>query len=212
VPLLPLLPDTAPAPAAAAAASDVVEELKEKGVAEVSDGATCVFVEGSEVPLIVQKSDGGYGYASTDMAAIKQRINQEKADWVIYVTDIGQAPHFDMVFAAARKAGWLPEKGSAQVGGADRQAVAVLASQQRSAGLPHIEELQVCLACDMCVASCCLVPLGSQQQKLSAIPSLRVLAALGVRLAQLPTVVPRGSATGADVPLTCCCCCCSRRV
>jgi arginyl-tRNA synthetase len=95
---------------------DVVEELREKGVAEVSDGATCVFVEGSEVPLIVQKSDGGYGYASTDMAAIKQRVMQEKADWVIYVTDIGQAPHFDMVFAAARKAGWLPEKGSSQVG------------------------------------------------------------------------------------------------
>ncbi|KAF6266502.1 tRNA synthetases class I (R)-domain-containing protein [Scenedesmus sp. NREL 46B-D3] len=93
---------------------DVVEELREKGVAEVSDGATCVFVEGCEVPLIVQKSDGGYGYASTDMAAIKQRVTQEKADWVIYVTDIGQAPHFDMVFAAARRAGWLPEKGSAQ--------------------------------------------------------------------------------------------------
>ncbi|WIA09204.1 hypothetical protein OEZ86_011787 [Tetradesmus obliquus] len=93
---------------------DVVEELREKGVAEVSEGATCVFVEGCEVPLIVQKSDGGYGYASTDMAAIKQRVQQEKADWVIYVTDIGQAPHFDMVFAAARKAGWLPEKGSAQ--------------------------------------------------------------------------------------------------
>jgi arginyl-tRNA synthetase len=110
-----------PLPAAAAAALlhalDVVEELKEKGVAEVSDGATCVFVEGCEVPLIVQKSDGGYGYASTDMAAIKQRITQEKADWVIYVTDIGQAPHFDMVFAAARRAGWLPEKGSSQVRG-----------------------------------------------------------------------------------------------
>jgi arginyl-tRNA synthetase len=94
----------------------VVEELKEKGVAEVSDGATCVFVEGCEVPLIVQKTDGGFGYASTDMAAIKQRVTQEKADWVIYVTDIGQAPHFDMVFAAARRAGWLPEKGSSQVG------------------------------------------------------------------------------------------------
>jgi arginyl-tRNA synthetase len=93
----------------------VVEELKEKGVAEVSEGATCVFIEGCEVPLIVQKSDGGFGYASTDMAAIKQRITQEKADWVIYVTDIGQAPHFDMVFAAARRAGWLPEKGSSQV-------------------------------------------------------------------------------------------------
>lgn len=49
----------------------------------------CVFVEGCEVPLIVQKSDGGYGYASTDMAAIKQRVVDEQADWIIYVTDAG---------------------------------------------------------------------------------------------------------------------------
>lgn len=74
-----------------------------------------MFVEGQDIPLIVQKSDGGYGYASTDMAAIKQRLQDEKADWIIYVTDIGQATHFDMVFAAARKAGWMPAKGSAEV-------------------------------------------------------------------------------------------------
>lgn len=86
----------------------VVEELKESGVAVESEGATCVFVEGREVPLIVQKSDGGFGYASTDMAAVKQRVNDEKADWVIYVTDVGQSDHFAMVFAAARRAGWLP--------------------------------------------------------------------------------------------------------
>ncbi|KAI8475928.1 MAG: tRNA synthetases class I (R)-domain-containing protein [Monoraphidium minutum] len=86
----------------------VVEELKEAGVAVESEGATCVFVEGKEVPLIVQKSDGGYGYASTDMAAIKHRVKEEHADWVIYVTDVGQSEHFQLVFAAARRAGWLP--------------------------------------------------------------------------------------------------------
>ena len=58
-----------------------------QGVAVESEGATCVFVEGKEVPLIVQKSDGGYGYASTDMAAIKQRLNDEKADKVFSVSD-----------------------------------------------------------------------------------------------------------------------------
>jgi len=78
-------------------------------VSELSEGAMCVFIPGKEVPLIVQKSDGGYGYASTDMAAIKQRITDEKADWIIYVTDSGQASHFDLVFAAARRAGWLPK-------------------------------------------------------------------------------------------------------
>lgn len=74
-----------------------------------------MFVEGADIPLIVQKSDGGFGYASTDMAAIKQRLTDEKADWIIYVTDIGQASHFDMVFAAARRAGWLPAKDSTEV-------------------------------------------------------------------------------------------------
>ncbi|KDD75315.1 class I (R) tRNA synthetase [Helicosporidium sp. ATCC 50920] len=87
----------------------VVDALKEQGVACESDGAMCVFVEGKEVPLIVQKSDGGFGYASTDMAAIHQRIHEEKADWLVYITDVGQEPHFALVFAAARMAGYMPE-------------------------------------------------------------------------------------------------------
>lgn len=87
---------------------DTVDDLVAKGVAEISDGATCVFVEGQDIPLIVRKSDGGFGYASTDMAAIKQRIDVEKADWIIYVTDVGQSQHFDLVFGAAKKAGYLP--------------------------------------------------------------------------------------------------------
>ena len=64
-----------------------------------------------QIPLIIQKSDGGFGYASTDMAALKHRLNVEKADWIIYVTDCGQAGHFEQVFAAARKAGWLKAGG-----------------------------------------------------------------------------------------------------
>ncbi|KAG1677444.1 hypothetical protein FOA52_001899 [Chlamydomonas sp. UWO 241] len=87
----------------------VVEELKEQGVAEVDNGAVCIFVEGHKVPLIIQKSDGGFGYASTDMAALKHRLTQEKADWIIYVTDVGQSQHFEMIFLAAKKAGWLKD-------------------------------------------------------------------------------------------------------
>eukprot|EP00199_Chlamydomonas_sp_CCMP681_P000318 CAMPEP_0119106360 /NCGR_PEP_ID=MMETSP1180-20130426/4070_1 /TAXON_ID=3052 ORGANISM="Chlamydomonas cf sp, Strain CCMP681" /NCGR_SAMPLE_ID=MMETSP1180 /ASSEMBLY_ACC=CAM_ASM_000741 /LENGTH=596 /DNA_ID=CAMNT_0007091677 /DNA_START=206 /DNA_END=1996 /DNA_ORIENTATION=- len=85
---------------------DIVKELTDKGVAQLSEGATCVFVEGQTVPLIVQKSDGGFGYASTDMAAIKHRIYNEKGEWLIYVTDAGQSQHFDMIYAAGRMAGW----------------------------------------------------------------------------------------------------------
>ncbi|KAI7841040.1 hypothetical protein COHA_005268 [Chlorella ohadii] len=87
----------------------LVEDLMARGVAVESDGAKCVFVEGKDIPLIVQKSDGGFGYASTDMAAVKHRIDEEKADWIIYITDMGQSSHFDLVFAGAEKAGYLPK-------------------------------------------------------------------------------------------------------
>lgn len=66
-------------------------------------------MDGQKVPLMVQKSDGGFGYATTDLAALRQRLTEEKAKWVIYVTDVGQTQHFQMIFAAAKKAGWLAE-------------------------------------------------------------------------------------------------------
>lgn len=69
----------------------------------------CIFVEGQKVPLIIQKSDGGFGYATTDLAAVRHRLTEEKAEWIIYVTDVGQSQHFQMIFAAAKKAGWLKD-------------------------------------------------------------------------------------------------------
>lgn len=88
----------------------VLEELTEKGIAVVNDGALCIFSEGSEVPLICRKSDGGFNYASTDLAALSYRTRSEDADWIIYVTDMSQQRHFDAVFDAARRAGWLNDK------------------------------------------------------------------------------------------------------
>ena len=94
----------------------IVEELKQKGLVQISDGATCLFVEGfqsregTEMPLMLQKSDGGYTYDTTDMAAIKHRIQVEKADRIIYVVDAGQSSHFQMVFKAAEMAGYLDPK------------------------------------------------------------------------------------------------------
>jgi len=98
----------------------LVEDLVRSGVAEVSEGATCVFVEGDEVPLIIRKSDGGFGYGTTDMAALRQRLEEERADWVIYVTDQGQSGHFDKVFKAARKAGWVAGAGDGAGGDGPR--------------------------------------------------------------------------------------------
>jgi arginyl-tRNA synthetase len=92
----------------------LVDELERSGVAVVDDGALCVFVDGFEAPLIVRKSDGGYGYATTDLAAIRRRVGELDADRLIYVTDARQAGHFAQVFAAARKAGFLPDHVTAE--------------------------------------------------------------------------------------------------
>ncbi|OYO17178.1 arginyl-tRNA synthetase [Propionibacteriaceae bacterium ES.041] len=87
----------------------VCDELEANGVAVIDNGALCVFVDGFDAPLIVRKSDGGYGYATTDLAAIRRRVRELHADRIIYVTDARQSGHFRQVFAAARKAGWLPD-------------------------------------------------------------------------------------------------------
>ncbi|MFF4100846.1 arginine--tRNA ligase [Streptomyces sp. NPDC001903] len=87
--------------------------LEESGVAVRSNGALCVFFDeykgpdGNPTPLIVQKSDGGFGYAATDLSAIRDRVGNLKADTLIYVVDARQSLHFKMVFETARRAGWL---------------------------------------------------------------------------------------------------------
>jgi arginyl-tRNA synthetase len=93
--------------------ADVVRELTDAGIAVESQGALCVFEpdilgpEGDPIPLILRKSDGGYGYDTTDLATIRYRLRDLKADRLLYVVDARQALHFRMVFAAARRAGWL---------------------------------------------------------------------------------------------------------
>ena len=88
----------------------VIEEFDEKGLISVEEGgAKCVFVPKYKVPLMLQKSDGGYGYDSTDMAAIKYRIEDMNASQIVYITDFTQGDHFQMVFAAAKKIGWVTD-------------------------------------------------------------------------------------------------------
>lgn len=91
---------------------EVINDLEQKHLIKISNGAKCVYLdgftnrEGDPLPLIVQKSDGGYNYATTDLAAVKHRVNTEHGSWLIYVTDAGQSQHFNMVFAAAKLAGY----------------------------------------------------------------------------------------------------------
>jgi len=85
----------------------LVEELKARGLCKESDGAVCFFVPRvADIPLMAVKSDGGFGYDSTDLAAIYHRLFVMRADWIVYLTDLGQESHFHMIFDAAEQAGW----------------------------------------------------------------------------------------------------------
>lgn len=101
--------------------ASIVEELQARGILVDSEGAKCIFLpgykgmDGKPLPLIVQKSDGGYLYATTDLAAVKHRVGTEKAKRIIYVTDAGQSQHFSMVFDAAKAANFIPEDGSIEL-------------------------------------------------------------------------------------------------
>ncbi|GII75872.1 arginine--tRNA ligase [Sphaerisporangium rufum] len=94
--------------------AEVADELEKAGVAVNSDGALCVFFEdiagqsGEPLPLIIRKRDGGFGYAATDLAAIRHRVGTLAARRILYVVDVRQALHFRMVFETARRIGWLP--------------------------------------------------------------------------------------------------------
>ena len=94
---------------------EVVEELLAAGVAKHSDGAVVVESEEVKAPdgqpavLMVQKRDGGYGYDTTDLATLRYRVRDLKADRILYVVDARQALHFRLIFEAARRMGWLTE-------------------------------------------------------------------------------------------------------
>eukprot|EP01053_Blabericola_migrator_P010742 Blabericola_migrator_1__10741@NODE_614_length_7277_cov_53_523024_g447_i0_p2_GENE_NODE_614_length_7277_cov_53_523024_g447_i0NODE_614_length_7277_cov_53_523024_g447_i0_p2_ORF_typecomplete_len595_score91_87tRNAsynt_1d/PF00750_19/1_7e114DALR_1/PF05746_15/7_9e02DALR_1/PF05746_15/8_7e33Arg_tRNA_synt_N/PF03485_16/1_8e12tRNAsynt_1e/PF01406_19/0_0053tRNAsynt_1/PF00133_22/0_9tRNAsynt_1/PF00133_22/59YebG/PF07130_12/9_8e02YebG/PF07130_12/1_2e04YebG/PF07130_12/8_7e02YebG/PF07130_12/7_5e03YebG/PF07130_12/1_5_ len=90
---------------------EVVKMIEARGFVTDSDGAKCVFTKSgrkaeNDVPLMLVKSDGGYGYDSTDSATIYHRLIIDKKQWVIYVTDVGQAEHFYKIFDLAEMMGW----------------------------------------------------------------------------------------------------------
>ena len=92
----------------------ILQSLQEQKLLQQSEGAQCVFLdefrnkEGEPLPTIVQKSDGGYLYATTDLAAIQHRCQKLHAERILYVVDARQSLHFQQVFAVARLAGFAP--------------------------------------------------------------------------------------------------------
>jgi len=105
---------------------DTVKELDACKLLEDDDGAKVIRTEANSVPLFIVKRDGGYGYDTTDMAAIRYRTKELNLDWIAYVTDAGQQRHFFACFEAAQRAGWvdgvrLDHVAFGVVQGADRQ-------------------------------------------------------------------------------------------
>jgi arginyl-tRNA synthetase len=100
--------------------ADVIDELDSKGLTEISDGAVCVFPpgfqnrNGDRLPLIVRKRDGGYGYATTDLATVRYWTGERGANDLLYVVGAPQAQHFAMIFTASRQAGWLTDEHHAE--------------------------------------------------------------------------------------------------
>ena len=93
----------------------VIDGLKDAELLVTDDGAQCVFLEGVQgkdgkpLPVIVQKSDGGFNYATSDLTCVIDRVERLGADLLLYVVGAPQQQHLEMVFAVARMAGWLPE-------------------------------------------------------------------------------------------------------
>jgi len=87
----------------------VIDELDSSSMLTLSDGAKCVFLDGDDIPVIVQKADGGYLYATTDLAALRYRAKVLGAKRISYVVDARQSQHFKQVFAIAKKCGFVPQ-------------------------------------------------------------------------------------------------------
>jgi arginyl-tRNA synthetase len=93
----------------------VVSTLDSLGLLRVSRGAECVFpagftgADGDPLPLIVRKSDGGFGYAATDLATVRHRIGTLAGTRLLYVIGLPQRQHLEMVYQTAREAGWLTD-------------------------------------------------------------------------------------------------------
>jgi arginyl-tRNA synthetase len=94
--------------------AEVCSELEGSGVAVISEGALCAFPpgfkgrDGQPLPVIIRKRDGGYNYSTTDLATVRYRVRDLHVDRAIYVVGSAQALHFQMIFAVARQAGWVP--------------------------------------------------------------------------------------------------------
>ncbi len=162
----------------------VCDDLEERGIAVHDDGALVVFVDGLDVPAILRNKNGGYGYDTTDVAAIRHRVDTLGADRIIYVVGTPQALHFQLIFAVARRAGYLPDDveavhiGFGQVLGADGKKFST-----REGTAVHLDDLldeaEQHAARPIALAALKYADLSSQLQKDYAFDAERMTATIG---------------------------------
>lgn len=162
----------------------VCDDLESRGIATIDDGALVVFAEGFEVPAILRNSNGGYGYDTTDVAAIRHRVDTLHADRIIYVVGTPQALHFQLIFAVTRRAGYLPDAveavhiGFGQVLGADGKKFST-----REGTAVHLDDLldeaEAHAARPIALAALKYADLSSQLQKDYAFDAERMTATIG---------------------------------
>lgn len=95
---------------------ELISELEAARLLQEDDGRKIIKIEGYELPLTIVKSDGGYTYDTTDLAALRYRLVELKMDKVYYVVDMGQSLHFDLCFEVAKKTGWLTNQEVVHIG------------------------------------------------------------------------------------------------
>ena len=162
----------------------VCDDLESRGIAVHDNGALVVFAEGIDVPAILRNSNGGYGYDTTDVAAIKHRVDTLGADRIIYVVGTPQTLHFQLIFAVARRAGYLPDAveavhvGFGQVLGADGKKFST-----REGTAVHLDDLldeaETHAARPIALAALKYADLSSQLQKDYAFDAERMTATIG---------------------------------
>ena len=163
---------------------EVCEDLTARGIATMDDDALVVFVEGIDIPAILRNKNGGYGYDTTDVAAIRYRIDTLGANRIIYVVGTPQALHFQVIFGVARKAGYLTDDVDAvhvsfgQVLGADGKKFST-----RQGTAVHLDDLldeaERHAARPIALAALKYADLSSQLQKDYAFDAERMTATIG---------------------------------
>lgn len=165
---------------------EVVQDLQAQGLATRSDGAMCVFIPGNAAPFIIQKADGAYTYATTDLATVRYRVEHLQAETILYVVDSRQAEHFKLLFATAQRWGYLAQLEFVSFGtvmGTDRRPYRTRSGD--TVGLEGLLDEAVSKAYDIVVANDDAKPTGPELDEATRQQVAEVVGIGGIKYADL---------------------------